>query len=398
MNFATRCQQAAIVGALILLSVMPVLSADGQPLAVRTWQAGNLTIETHWGLCVAIGSVPANRMQPQPSVWLNADSKYDHVLTRLPNEDKAKFVTRAEMKSEDSNGLTVSSLQADSAHALDIRVDGVRLVYASAADLPGIAQTVAQTTSDKPVDLLVIAFMNDADDAGVAGSNKAVTAIAPRDMLLVTMRSDVHAHAATIQKALKSTFEIEKRNHNTLAVSSAKKKTSENRIVVLSNKPWSMPDDLEKLFSGMEKSCADSQAVFAKLSAKQLNFKPSNGTHTPRWNTEHMMGRQLLFFSQIYNRIDPTIPVMDLNPKQMPRDYVYAHPQWDGKEEARQTQRVSDFTRRFAYLLEGLNVNQRAPGSRWPSLRALLLQMQRHYGEHTKNTVKKYSLPGFPQK
>ncbi len=30
---------------------------------------------------------------------------------------------------------------------------------------------------------------------------------------------------------------------------------------------------------------------------------------------------------------DPTIPVMDLNPKQMPPDYVFAHPDWDGREE-----------------------------------------------------------------
>ncbi|MFG0254923.1 MAG: DinB family protein, partial [Rhodopirellula sp. JB053] len=109
------------------------------------------------------------------------------------------------------------------------------------------------------------------------------------------------------------------------------------------------------------------------------------------------MGRQLLFFSQIYHAIDPAVTVMDLNPKQMPEDYEFAHADWDGVEEARQMQRVSDFCRRFAYLLDGIELTEKAPGSRWPSLRALLVQMQKHYGEHTANTQKKFALPGWPE-
>jgi len=88
---------------------------------------------------------------------------------------------------------------------------------------------------------------------------------------------------------------------------------------------------------------------------------------------------------------------MDLNPKQMPADYQFAHPTWTGREEAMQMQRVSEFCRRFAYLLDGMDVNQRAPGSRWPSLRALLIQMDRHYDQHTGNTVQKFKLPGWPE-
>ena len=147
----------------------------------------------------------------------------------------------------------------------------------------------------------------------------------------------------------------------------------------------------------MRDSNQKSQAVFAKLSVDQMNFRPSNGTHTPRWNTEHMMGRQLKFFSQIYHTIDPMIPVMDLNPAQMPPDYSASHPDWDGAEEARQMQRVDDFCHRFAYLLDGLDVGAKAPGSRWPSLRALLVQMDRHYAEHTANTVKKFDLENWPK-
>ena len=88
------------------------------------------------------------------------------------------------------------------------------------------------------------------------------------------------------------------------------------------------------------------------------------------------MGRQLLFFSQIYHAQDRRIPVIDLNPRQMPPDYRFAHPDWDGREEARQMQRVSSFTRRFAYLLADLDVDKKAPASSWPTLRALFNQME----------------------
>ena len=70
------------------------------------------------------------------------------------------------------------------------------------------------------------------------------------------------------------------------------------------------------------------------------------------------MGRELVFFSQIYNAVDPMIPVMDLNPKQMPKDYEFAHPDWTGAEEARQMQRVAAFTRRFAYLLDKMELDE----------------------------------------
>lgn len=159
---------------------------------------------------------------------------------------------------------------------------------------------------------------------------------------------------------------------------------------------WNPTGELAELLKKMEKSCAESQKVFAKLSANQLNWRPPNGTHTPRWNTEHMMGRQLLFFSQIYAALDPTThKVIDLNPEQMPPDYKAAHPDWDGEQEAALTAAVSKYVRDFAYLLEDLDLDARAPGSRW-KLRALLVQMDRHYGEHTANVVKKFELEGWP--
>ena len=166
---------------------------------------------------------------------------------------------------------------------------------------------------------------------------------------------------------------------------------------VLLEKPPAVPVHLREFFDRMEAANRRSQDVFRKLSTAQMNFKPSNGTHTPRWNAEHMAGRQLLFFSQIYHALDPKIPVFDWNPAQMPPDYKARHPEWSGKEEARAMQRVDDFCRRYSYLLESTALDAKPPATNWPSLRALLLQMERHYDEHTANVVKKFELPDWPK-
>jgi len=77
--------------------------------------------------------------------------------------------------------------------------------------------------------------------------------------------------------------------------------------------------------------------------------------------------------------------------------YVAAHPDWTGAEEARRIERVQAFTRRFAYLLDGMDLEEKPPGHQWWTLRRLLEQMQRHYEEHTVNVEKKFALPDWPE-
>jgi uncharacterized damage-inducible protein DinB len=161
--------------------------------------------------------------------------------------------------------------------------------------------------------------------------------------------------------------------------------------------PRPVPEHLREMFDSMEAANRRSQDVFRTLSVEQMNFRPANGSHTPRWNAEHMSGRQLLFFSQIYHALDPSIPVIDWNPKQMPPDYEARHPDWSGAEEARAMQRVDDFCRRYSYLLKDIQLKDKPPATRWPSLEALLLQMEQHYDEHTANVKKKFELPDWPQ-
>ena len=103
-----------------------------------------------------------------------------------------------------------------------------------------------------------------------------------------------------------------------------------------------------------------------------------------------------MFFSQIFHEVDPEVPVLDWNPKQNPEDYVADHSDWNGYEEARRMENVQRFTQQFSYLLDGMPLDRRAKGSRWPTLSALLKQMERHYQEHTANTVAKMKLPDWP--
>lgn len=398
----------------VLLNVEMKLHADeGNPLAVSRWQGGMISVETHWGLRVMIEPSPrVRRMVPsQAGRVVRPSETIDHYLTRLPNMAEPAWLPSAEFaqsrhaanskQNNDPNAVHIKSLSTgnNKSHALLLAVDGVRIVYIPLDQF--VAGNKVSPAKLSKVDLLILATP-DSSHLQQPEVISLVRGIQPRKVLLdlanKTKLSDTEQWATSIGGNKK----INNVNHNTLALSQstvltqADEKQRSTEVVLLGEKPWKMPAELAGLFKEMEKSSSDSQRVFAKLSAKQLNFRPANGTHTPRWNTEHMMGRQLLFFSQIYHAQDPTIPVMDLNPKQMPPDYKAAHPKWDGPEEARQTQRVSEFTRRFAYLLADIDLDKKAPGSRW-KLRALLKQMDHHYSEHTANTIKKFDLPGWPK-
>ena len=157
-----------------------------------------------------------------------------------------------------------------------------------------------------------------------------------------------------------------------------------------------MPDELADLFAGKEAAAAAAMEIFARLSIDQLNHRPGNGTHTSRWNAEHMMGRELGFFTAIYAGVDPSLGPLDLNPAQMPDEYRAAHPHWTGAEEARQIERVQQLTRRFAFLLAQLDLDDRPEESSW-TLRGLMHQIQGHYHAHTANVRKKFELSDWPE-
>ena len=364
-----------------MLITSSVTADDGHPVAIRNWEGQGVTIETMWGFHVGMGINDANRskLPRKPDLELSAvgvgESK---ALKRLPNQDKIMIAGEA-VASDDVNAVVVR--RGTEGNPSTVSVDGLTIIYLESVAAGNVAMEIEGRPSggDK---LVVVAIDGDFDQEQYA----AIIELRKPRLLIVK---------AGIEKVGDQAVEVV--SHNTVAVSSGKRAKQGTRIVSLGTQGYQLSKELTTLFAKKEMACKDSRAVFAKLSVAQMNFKPANGTHTPRWNTEHMMGRELHFFSQIYHAVDAEIPVMNLNPAQMPTKYKFAHEDWTGPEEARQTERVEAFTRRFAYLFDGMNLNKKAKGSRFWTPRRLLAQMERHYKEHTGNVVKKMKLEGWPK-
>lgn len=407
------------------------------PVAVRWWGQGMVSIETCWNLTVVID--PYGKKATLEGLGLPADLvlrpsecagdepwnesfgtrtvngyaadgsviELNHWLDRLPNTAESVWYANSDSNAakRSTHAIHIQSYATSAGYAGEqaaiyaIDLDGVRIVFAPNPLPRRYSIRLALALTQREVDLLVIQYPD-----GFEQSLELVEMLHPRQLLPVAdsgsdskNRWEDEELIAPFIPALSDDFKIERSNINTLALAKAKKSSLINpQIIVLNDKPWQPSDELATLLKNMDTACKESQAVFAKLSAEQMSWQPPNGTHTPRWNAEHMMGRQLGFFSQIYAAIEPDVfSHIDLNPKQMPDDYQPAHPDWDGAEEARQMERANAYARRFAYLLEGLDLDAKAPGSFWTP-RRLLRQMERHYGEHTANVVKKMELDDWP--
>lgn len=359
-----------------LLSNHRLVSAQSQgPVAVVQQPGRRVTVHSFSGLGISVG--PGGERPGESNPWLPyvpIGEEYNHLLVRAANQAEPVWKAYDAALAETPHAVRVQGTQG----RVIVSMSGCKILFAS------WDSSLVDDPLLKNTDLLVLWSEQTTE------WNEAVAALNDCDLPLI-LSVDKPAGAGDRP-------EMESFNHNTIALSAGRKLEGEQpRWVLLSENAWSMPDDLAQAFEKMERACEQSRQVFQKLSVEQMSFQPGNGTHTPRWNAEHMMGRQLLFFSQIYNAVDPAIPVLNWNPKQNPEDYEPANPDWDGAEEARRMRDVQQFTRRFAYLLEGMPLDRRAKGSRWPTLAALLAQMERHYAEHTENTRKKFELPDWPE-
>lgn len=367
-------------------------------MAVRRWPAAAISVETMWDLNLVIDTTgkASGELKNSASKVVTFSDEVQHVLHRKPNSSEVQWQPLTAESKTTPNAVAVTSFRSSDASAgwaIQVDVDGVEILCVDLNNLPKDVAKAAESVGPQDV---VVVNSNSTTSLSQPEVKQFLESISPQSVV-INANLEAGEAADAFHAAIKADYDAVESAHNTLAVAAGAKKTDGYQFFSLADEAEAMPAELADLFLRMEKSCEASQKVFSKLSTAQMNWKPSNGTHTPRWNTEHMMGRQLLFFSQIYHAIDPTIPVLNLNPKQMPADYRYAHQDWTGTEEAMQMQRVSKFTRRFAYLIHDLDVNRRAPGSRWPSLKALLLQMENHYSEHTANTVKKFDLADWPK-
>jgi hypothetical protein len=386
---------------------------EGQPVAIRFWPEHAVTVETMWNLHVGLRNGSAQSYLPRvPDLELQLEKQpvdvqeypaimhawsgtagQEYVLDRKPNEEKPAWKSIEEFETRSGNAIVVSRIPLELAGANGkpafvsmISVDGVRIVDTGGATAKEFL--AAMTASPEQARVL---HASDALIISAPGPDAetllAITGLLKPRLVVIPAGTGVEKVGET---------EIRVTAHNTLALSASKEGLSKTLFVALTDAPHEMNGEMADLYAAKEAACKRSCEIFSPLSVDQMNFLPGDGSHTPRWNAEHMMGRELGFFSRIYNNIDPAIPVMDLNPKQMPDEYRFAHPDWSGAEEARQMERVQAFNRRFAYLLDGIGVDDRIKGNPFGSLRRLLVQMDRHYAEHTGNVEKKMKLPHWP--
>ena len=374
-----------------------VQAASGDPIAIQRWTGEELTIETHSGLRLLIQSETGERLTDQDAdITLLPGEICGHRLYRKPNEEHPIW-QRASLTQQVVDGAaTVESIRlrpTDQAMVMLIEVDGVSILIVP----PSWGDGESAYASEETISADVLILPNtDPERLSSPSIQSLVEALKPQAVLLSGLEIDDDSFDQ-IAESIYPNADSRTINHNTFAIRQLENyQKAKPAVIRMDNHLWEMPEEMNEKFLAMEESSAYCQRVLTQLSTNRMNFKPSNGTHTPRWNAEHMMGRQLKFFSQIYHAVDPIIPIIDLNPAQMPEDYVAAHPNWDGAEEARQIQQVGQFCRRYAYLLGDIGLDGKPPVTRSRTVRGLLELMEKHFTEHTTNVVKKFDLPDWP--
>jgi len=426
----------ALTGALLLAGG---LHADpGKPVAVRFWGRGLVTIETYWDLRIAVDPyalrIGYDDPQIEADLVLVTHEHFDHnnvgliggaprvlrglddagdvvaldvVLDRMPDSPTVALFDASEPVTRSDHAVRVRSIgafhdaedgsQRGRTAMFLIEVDGVRILHCGDLGQPALSRAQLRAIGSVDVLLLPVGGVYTIDGPQAA---RITAQVQPRIVIPIHYRTEAQSlklgGAEAFLEALPQRYERVTSTGNTLAVTAGLGPTRDApRVVMLQTRPAAMPPEIAALLAAKESAAADSREVFRTLTKNQLNHRPGNGTHTPRWNAEHMMGMELRFFTAIYAAVDPSVGIVNLAPAQMPDEYAAAHPGWTGAEEARQLDRVQKLTRRFAYLLRELDLDEQPPGIPW-SLRELLRQMQRHYVEHTDNVRKKFELPDWP--
>lgn len=436
-----RINVFAMVSGLALLGLTGISPAQQTlPVAVRFWGQAMVSIETYWNLTVVVDPYALRIGYDDPGV--SGDLVFvthehgDHANTEIvkgspyvirgldaggqvqaidmildrPANASAPLVTKASTLPAPSDHAVrirsiasfhddVSGKKRGNNAMLVIEVNGVRILHCG--DLGQPLLTDDQLRYIGPIDVLLIpvgsVYTIDGKQAAAITDQIHPRIVVPIHYKLPSLKIELNSVNPFLD-SLPTKYQLIEPPGNTLPVSKGPSAgDARPKVVVLKRHPWNMPEPLEELFQGKEKAVDRAKTLFGGLSVRQLNHTPSNGTHMARWNAEHTLGRELGFFSQIYASIDPMIPHVDLNPKQMPSEYAPAHADWTGAQEARQIERVVSFTRRFAYLLDGKGLDEELKGSNW-TLRGLLLQMEKHYDEHAANVKKKSVLPDWPAK
>jgi len=249
----------------VLPSVLDAQKHGGLPIAVRHWSGDAYTVETMSGLTVGMKAK-------------SLEGKVDIHVEDLGAEGAVGVSRKANMEKWETEKLSGDAepakemvvIQAGPITTVSTRPVGVHFLSKMP---PSEMMKAAKMAKDDQGHSVMVAMGGNFD---AAKCEKLIETFAPQ--ILIVDKS--------ITKV--GEVEVEKVEHNTVAFSSSWKNDKKTQIISLGTEPYKMSDQLKDLFAKKEAACKDSRDMFAKLSVKQMNFKPANGTHTPRWNTEHI--------------------------------------------------------------------------------------------------------------
>ncbi|HRY68313.1 MAG TPA: MBL fold metallo-hydrolase [Phycisphaerae bacterium] len=423
----------------------PNANEESAPTAIRWWGQACVSIETFWGFTIVIDPFPATEQMGFPKPDLTADlvlathehfdhtgfdvvkgkpvivhglrpdknwAEIDHYLDRRPNQAEVKWRAKTEAGTPTSHAVHVKSIHtfhdAESGAKRGknamfiIETDGVRILHCG--DL-GHTLAPEQLAAIGPVDVLLIP-VGGTYTVDPTQAIEVVKQIKPRRFVWpIHFKTSVgKIPLATLDtflsQAKQAGMPFREVRGNTIAVARQATKPDAKpgpvAVIACDFKPAKPGADMQAALESMR---ADRQALIdalGKVTKAQLDHKPSDGTHTIRWNFEHAAGAELNFFSQVYHAMDPEIPLIKWGPAQMPPDFKPRHPDWDSSEMVRYVQRTAAFTERFSYLLANTPADLKIEGTRF-SVQSLSKMMVGHYRNHTTKAVLKFKLPDWPK-
>lgn len=412
---------AQVIATFLLLASLSVsAAAQSFPVAVRWWGGRTVSVENWWNLHVVVaetaeaaaagplseadlllvaggGAAGGGDVESDIEVRELSGENLWLVLDRPPNQDRSSVLSPIEAVQRSGHECSVRSLGG---WLVVIESDGVRLgvvLRPRGEDEPVVPREVI------PLDLLAIPL---------AGEH-ALTVDAARELigraearLVVPIGGESFAEGAPrealekLRRALPDGAELASQVGNTSPVTRDRGPTAgAPRVLVLRPEPWQPPRELANLVERLSVAAGEVGRLFAPLTVEQMNFRPPDGTHTPRWNVEHLASTELYFLTNIYSNRTDLIGPIPLFPQQMPEDYQPRHADWTGAEEARRIGRVRSLVDRYLYLLDGVPLDDLPEGAPQfaESLRGVFDVLAGHYREHAAHVRQKMDLPGWPE-
>ena len=418
-----------------LLAAAPAwgLDADRAPVAVRWWGGSFITIESWWGLTVAIdpagreisppvglkpdlvllssnqrdatgvGAIAGNPFTVRGVAETGAALALDLTLDRRPNESARRLSETAEATDLGPHPVRVWTIPAQpGASMFLIETDGVRILHAGS--LAAVELTPAQLDAIGRVDALIVPATSHADSTidPAERATRLVHQLAPRYILSVGVigLTPTPGELARIADSLPNSYERRSQSGNTLAVTApdapGAPEDAAPIITTLGDRPWKPADAIATGLARVAAARESLARTIQGISAAQLDHQPADGSHTVRWNGEHTAGSEAIFFSIVLRDSAPDFPMLRLSPPQRVSDYSPANPEFSPREEAEHLHRVGALVERFAYILADVDpASERYPVF-FRSINGLFELLERHYNQHHDNVKKKFEAADWP--